>query len=101
MNGVEIVGQIDKKLSAMGYPQPNSGVRPVDASRITARGQIDAILRLQAAVWNDEARVGYIRSIGLDLAFGIGTIVRGQGRSNFLPKRSEQQRKPQLGPNGI
>jgi hypothetical protein len=73
----------------MGYPQPNSGVRSIDASRSPARCQIDAILRLQAAVWNDEARVDYVRPIRLDLALAIRATLSGQGRSNFLPKRRE------------
>ena len=60
-----------------------------------------AVLRLQAAVWDDEARVGYIRTIRLDLALGIRAIFSSRGRDNFLPKRSEQKREHQPGPNGI
>ena len=56
----------------MGYSQPNSRVRSIDAS---PRCQIDAILRLKAAVWDDEARVGYVRAIRLDLALGIRAIM--------------------------
>ena len=55
----------------MGRPQSNSGVRSIDASGASVRCQIDAILRLQAAVWDDEARVGYIGAICLDFALGI------------------------------
>jgi hypothetical protein len=29
---MEVVRQIDQKLSAMGYTEPNSGVRSIDAS---------------------------------------------------------------------
>jgi hypothetical protein len=89
VNGTEIVGEIDQKLSAMGYTQPNSRIRAVDASRSAARSQVDPILRLQAAVWNDEARVDYVRPIRLDLILGTRAILSGQGRSNFLPKRRE------------
>ena len=85
----------------MGDPQPNSGVRSIDASRGLVRCQIDAILRLQASVWDDKARVGYIRPIRLDLALAIRAIFSGGGRDNFLPKRSEQKREHQPGPNGI
>ena len=81
----------------MGYSQPNSGVRSIDASRGLARRQVDAILRLQAAVWDDEARVGYIRTIRLDLALGIWAIFSGRGLDNFPPERSEQKREHQRG----
>ena len=74
----------------MGYPQPNSRIRAVDASRSGARSQVDAILRLQAAVWNDKARVDYVRPIRLDLTLGTRAILSGQGRSNFLSKRREE-----------
>jgi hypothetical protein len=60
-----------------------------------------AVLRLQAAVWDDEARVDYIRTIRLDLALGIRAVFSSRGRDNFLPKRSEQKREHQPGPNGI
>ena len=53
VNRTEIVGQIDEEFSAMGYPQPNSRIRAVDASRGAARGQIDPILCLQAAGRDD------------------------------------------------
>ena len=85
----------------MGYPQPNSRIRAVDASRGAARGQIDPILCLQAAGRDDKARVGYIRPISLDLALGTRAIFCGQGRSNFSPEPSEQKGKNQPGPNGI
>ena len=62
VNGIEIVGQIDQKLSAMGYTEPNSGVRSIDAPRAAVSGDIDAILRLQASRWDDVARTGRRRS---------------------------------------
>jgi hypothetical protein len=68
VNGTEIVGQIDEELSAMGYPQPHSGIRAVDASRDAPRLRADPILRLQAAGRDDDTGVGYIRPICLDLA---------------------------------
>jgi len=40
VNRTEIVGQIDEEFSAMGYPQPNSRIRAVDASRGAALGLI-------------------------------------------------------------
>jgi hypothetical protein len=43
----------------------------------------------------------YIRPIRLDLALGTRAILSSQRRSNFSPKRSEQERNHQLGPNGI
>ena len=101
VNRTEIVGQIDEEFSAMGYPQPNSRIRAVDASRGAGRGQIDPILCLQAAGRDDKARVGYIRPISLDLALGTRAIFCGQGRSNFSPEPSEQKGKNQPGPNGI
>jgi len=76
-------------------------VRSIDASGGPARCQIDTIVRLQAAVWDDEARVGYTRTIRLDLALGIRAIFSSRGRDNFLPRRSEQKREHQPGPNGI
>jgi hypothetical protein len=81
----------------MGYPQPDSRIRAVDASRSPARSEMDAILRLQAASRDDKAGVGYVRPIRLDLALAIRAIFSGQGRSTILPKRSAQQRKQQLG----
>jgi hypothetical protein len=90
---MEIVGQIDEELDAMGYSQPNSGVSSIDAARGAARRQIDAILRLKAAVWDDEARVGYIRTIRLDLAMGIRAIFSGRGLDKFSPERGEQKRE--------
>ncbi len=68
---------------------------------LEARCQIDTILRLQAAVWNDKARVGHIRTIRLDLALGIRAILSGRGLDNSLPERSEQKRDHQRGPDGI
>jgi len=85
----------------MGYPQPNSGVRSIDGSRGPTRCQIDAILRLQAAVWNDNARVGHIRTIRLDLTLSIRAILSGRGLDNSSPERSEQKRDHQRGPVGI
>jgi len=73
----------------MGYARPNSGVRSIDAPRRPARCPIDAILRLQAAVWDDEARVGYIGTIRLDLALDIRAIFSSRGLDNFSPERSE------------
>ena len=101
VNGMEIVGQIDEELDAMGYSQPNSGVRSIDASRGLARCQIDAILSLKAAVWDDRARVGYIRPIRLDLAMGIRAIFSGRCLDKYSPQRSEQQREHERGPDGI
>ena len=100
-NGAEIVGQIGEKLDAMGNPQPNSSVRSVDDPRGLVRGQIDAILRLQASVWDDEARVGYIRPIRLDLALGIRAIFGSQALNNVPRERSEQKRDHQREPDGI
>jgi hypothetical protein len=77
----------------MGYSQPNSRVRSIDASRGPARCQIDAILRLKTAVWDDEARVGYVRAIRLDLALGIRAIFSGRGSDKFSLERGEQQRE--------
>ena len=85
----------------MSYPQPDSGIRAVDASRSAARSQIDPILRLQAASWDDKAGVGYVRSICQDLALAIWAIFSGRSRSNLSPERSEEQRKQQPGPKGI
>ena len=84
----------------MGYAQPNSGVRSIDASSGLARCQIDAILRLEAAGWDDKARVGHIRTIRLDLALGIRAIFSGRGLDNFSRERSEQKRDHQPGPDG-
>ena len=100
MNGAEIVGQISEKLDAMGNPQPNSGVRSVDDPR-GLRGQIDAILGLEASVWDDKARVGHIRPIRLDLALGIRAIFAGGALDNIPRERSEQEREHRPGPNGI
>ena len=85
----------------MGDPQPNSGVRSIDASRGLVRCQIDAILRLQASVWDDKARVGYIRPIRLDLALAIRAIFSGGGRDNFLRELREYKRDHQRGADGI
>jgi hypothetical protein len=82
-------------------PQPNSRIRAVDASGGGARGQIDPILRLQAAGRDDKARVSYIRPISLDLALGTRAVLSGQGRSNFSPEPREQKSKNQPGPNGV
>jgi hypothetical protein len=101
VNGTEIVGQIDEEFSTMGHPQPNSRIRAIDASRSGARSQIDPILRLQAASRDDKAGVGYVRPIRLDLALAIRAIFSGRCRGNLPPKRSEEQRKHEPGPNGI
>ena len=85
----------------MGDPQPNSGVRSIDASRGLVRCQIDAILRLQASVWDDKARIGYIRPIRLDLALAIRAIFSGGGRDNFLRELREYKRDHQRGADGI
>ena len=85
----------------MGYPQPNSGVRSIDASQGPTRRQIDAILRLQAAGRDDKARVGHIRAIRLYFALGIRAIFSDRGLDNFLPERSEQKRENQRGPDGV
>src|SRR5262249_17496364 len=77
--GTEIVRQIDEELSAMSYPHPNSGIRAVDGSRGTARGQVDPILRLQAAGRDDDTGAGYIRPICLDLALAIRAILPSRG----------------------
>jgi hypothetical protein len=64
-------------FSAMGYPYPNSCIRPVNASRCAPRGRIDSILRLQAADQDDKAGFGYIRPICSDLALAIRAIFSG------------------------
>jgi hypothetical protein len=101
VNGMEIVGQIDQKLSAMGYTEPNSGVRSIDAPRAALSGDIDAILRLQASRWDDVAGVGHVRPICLDLALGIRTIFGGRGFDNSSPLSSEQKREHQRGPGDV
>ena len=53
------------------------------------------------ASWDHKAGVGYIRPIRLDLTLGTRAILSGQGPSNCLPERSEQQRKHQLRPSCI
>jgi hypothetical protein len=63
--------------------------------------KLNPILRLQAAVWNDKARVGHIRTIRLGLALGIRAILSGRGLDNSLPERSEQKRDHERGPDGI
>ena len=82
-------------------PRSNSGVCPVDDPRGLVRCQIDAILHLQASVWDDKARVGYIRPIRLDLALAIRAIFSGRGRDNFLHERSENKRDHQRGADDI
>ena len=101
VNGTEIVRQIDEELSAMGYPQPNSRIRAVDASRNAARNQIDPILRLQAAGRDDDTGVGYIRPICLDLALAIRAIFRRRDLDNLPPQRDEQKREYKCGTKGI
>jgi len=72
-----------------------------EALRRSPRSQIDPILRLQAARRDHKAGVGYVRPICLDLALAIRTVFSGRSRSNLPPKRSEEQRKHEPGPNGI
>ena len=85
----------------MGDPRPGSGVHSIDASRGLVSCQIDAIVRLQASVWDDKARVGYIRPIRLDLALAIRAIFSGGGRDDFLRELREYQRDHQRGADGI
>ena len=101
VKGMEIVGQIDEKLSAMGYTEPNSSVCSVDTPRAALSGDIDAILRLQASCWDDVAGVGHVRPIRLDLALGIRTIFDGRGLDNSSPLSSEQKREHQRGPGDV
>ena len=65
------------------------------------RSQIDPIFCPQAASPDDKAGVGYVRPICLDLALAIRAVFSGRSRSNLPPKRSEEQRKHEPGPNGI
>jgi hypothetical protein len=85
----------------MGDPQPNSGVRSIDDSRGLVDCQINAILRLQAAVWDDKTRVGYIRPIRLDRTLAIRAIFSGGGRENFLRELREYKPGHQRGADGI
>jgi hypothetical protein len=65
------------------------------------RSPIDPIFCPQAASRDDKAGVGYVRPICLDLALAIRAIFSGRCRGNLPPKRSEEQRKHEPGPNGI
>ena len=72
----------------MQWATPSRILVFVPSTLLTARravNQIDPILRLETSGWDDKARVGYIRTIRLDLALGIRAILSGRGLDNSLP----------------
>jgi hypothetical protein len=98
---VEIVGQIDQKLDAVGRSESNPGVRSIYDLRARPCCQIHAILRLQAAVWDDKARVGHIGPVRLNVALDIRAIFSGRGHDNLSLERREQKRDRQRATHGV